>query len=306
MPVVRMFQILRPVGREQIGEIAVKRWNLLCLGVLVCLMVLFSGYLIWSRNSIDTTGPVITVSEELLEISVKDPKEMLLQGITAQDDRDGDVTARMLVESIYGITEDNITTVTYAAFDRAGNVSKVQRQVRYKDYESPKFELYGSLCFPGGSGFDVLEYVGAQDVIEGDIRRRVRATLVSDTKSISNVGSHVVRFQVTNSLGDTVQADIPVEVYDPEWYTAAVELKEYLVYLKVGETFDPDAYLKNFLVRGDEIDVSGPIPDGVYYSVDNQVSGKRPGIYTVTYNLTTTVNQMTFSGQAVLIVIVEE
>lgn len=85
-----------------------------------------------------------------------------------------------------------------------------------------------------------------------------------------------------------------------------MELKEYLVYLKVGETFDPDAYLKNFLVRGDEIDVSGRIPDGVYYSVDNQVSGKRPGIYTVTYNLTTTVNQMTFSGQAVLIVIVEE
>ena len=104
------------------------------MGVLVCLIGLFTGYLLWSHNSIDTTGPVITVSEELLEISVKDPEEMLFQGITAHDDRDGDVTSRLLVESIYGITDENITTVTYAAFDRAGNVSKVQRQVRYKDY----------------------------------------------------------------------------------------------------------------------------------------------------------------------------
>lgn len=283
-----------------------KRWNLLCMGVLVCLIGLFSGYLLWSHYSIDTTGPVITVEEEMLEVSVKDPEDMLLQGITAWDECDGDVTSRLLVESVYGITADNITTVTYAAFDRAGNVSKIQRQVRYKDYESPKFELYGSLSFPGDSGFDVLEYVGAQDLIEGDIRRRVRATLVSDTKTISNVGSHVVRFQVTNSLGDTVQADMPVEVYDPEWYTARVELKEYLVYLKVGERFDPDSYLQNFLVRGDKIDISRGIPDGIYYNVDNLVSARRPGTYSVTYNLTTTVNQMTFSGQAVLIVIVEE
>lgn len=283
-----------------------KRVTLLSLGVLVLAVALFSGYLLWVHNNIDTTGPVITVSEELLEISVKDSQEALMQGITAIDDRDGDVTARMLVESIYGITEDNITTVTYAAFDGAGNVSKLQRQVKYKDYTPPTFELYKDLCFAGGSGFDVLEYVGASDVIEGDIRRRVRATLISNTKNITNIGSHLVRFQVTNSLGDTVQADIPVEVYDPEWYTADIELKEYLVYLKVGDSFDPDAYLETFLVRGDEIDVSRQIPEDVYYNVDNKVSTRRPGVYTVTYNLTTNINLMSFSGQAVLVVIVEE
>lgn len=282
-----------------------KRMNLLLMGVLACVVMLFAGYLFWSRNNLDTVGPVITVEEELLEISVSDPQEVLLQGIKAVDGRDGDVTARMLVESIYGITEDNITTVTYAAFDRAGNVTKVQRQVRYKDYESPRFKLYGDLCFAGGSGFDVLEYVGAEDVIEGNIRRRVRATLLSDTKSISNIGSHVVRFQVTNSLGDTVQADLPVDVYDPEWYTADVKLKEYLLYLKVGDSFDPQEYLKTFLVRGDEIDVSRRVPDEVFCNIENNVSTKRPGIYTVTYNLTTNMNMMTFSGQARLIVIVE-
>lgn len=283
-----------------------KRVNLLLMGVLAVAIGLFSAYQIWIHNNLDTTGPVITVEEKMLEISVEDPQEALMRGITAMDDRDGDVTGRMLVESIYGITEDNVTTVTYAAFDRAGNVSKLQRQVRYKDYESPKLELYGSLCFPGGANVDVLEYVGARDVIEDDIRRRVRATLISNTKAINNIGSHVVRFQVTNSLGDTTQADIPVEVYDPEWYTAYVGLREYLVYLKVGDSFDPESYLKTFQVRGDSIDVSRGVPEDVYCSIDSTVSTRRPGVYTVDYNLSKNVNLMTFSGKAVLVVIVEE
>lgn len=283
-----------------------KRNNILLLTVFAVAVGLFGAYRIWIHNRLDTAGPVITISEELLEISVTDPEEALMQGVTAVDERDGDVTAGILVESVYGITEDNLTTVTYAAFDSAGNVSKAERQVRYVDYESPRFVLNGTLCFPGGSSFDLMEYVGAVDVLEGDISRRVRASLISDTKSIDQVGSHTVRFQVTNALGDTAEADLPVEVYDPEWYTADVELGEYLVYLKVGDKFDPNEYLETFVVRGDAIDISRRIPEDVYCNVDNRVSTRRPGIYEVTYTLSKNENLVTFSGQAVLIVIVQE
>lgn len=283
-----------------------KRINILLLAALAAVIALFGVYQLWIHNMLDKTGPVITIDEELLEISVKDEEDALMQGIRAVDERDGDVTASLLVESVYGITEDNVTTVTYAAFDRAGNVSKVERQVRYKDYRSPRFELYGSLCFPSGSGFDLLEYVGANDVLEGNINRRVRATLVSNTDSINQVGSHIVRFQVTNSLGDTVVADLPVEVYDPEWYTASVELDSYLVYLERGAAFDPEDYLKTFVVRGEDIDVRYGIPEGIQSDISGSVSTQIPGIYAVTYRLTTTQNMMTFTGQTVLIVIVEE
>lgn len=283
-----------------------KRINILLLAALAAAIALFGVYQLWIHNLLDKTGPVITIDEELLEISVSDGEEALMQGIRAVDERDGDVTASLLVESVYGITEDNVTTVTYAAFDRAGNVSKVERQVRYKDYRSPRFELYGSLCFPSGSGFDLLECVGANDVLEGNINRRVRATLVSNTDSIDRVGSHTVRFQVTNSLGDTTVADLPVEVYDPEWYSASVELKDYLIYLERGAAFDPEDYLKTFVVRGEGIDVRYGIPEDIQSDITGSVSTQIPGIYAVTYRLTTTQNMMTFTGQAVLIVIVEE
>lgn len=283
-----------------------KRINILLLAVLAAAVGLFGIYQIWIHNRLDTVGPVITIDEELLEISVADEESALMQGIRAVDERDGDVTASLLVESVYGITEDNLTTVTYAAFDRAGNVSKVQRQVRYKDYRSPRFELYSSLSFPSGSGFDLLEYVGANDVLEGNINRRVRATLISDTESISQTGSHTVRFQVTNALGDTVVADLPVEVYDPEWYTASVELDNYLIYLEQGAAFDPEEHLMTFVVRGDGIDISRGVPEGIQSSISGTVNTRVPGVYPVTYTLTMTQNMMTFSGQAVLIVIVQE
>lgn len=283
-----------------------KQVNLLLAIIMAAATGLFAAYLFWVDNSLDTVGPVITIADELLELSVEDPEEALMQGVTAMDDRDGNVTASVLVESIYGISEDNVTTVTYAAFDRAGNVSKLQRKVRYTDYESPKFTLSRSLCFPGGSDFELLDHVGARDVLEGDIRRRVRATLISNTQSINVIGSHTVRFQVTNSLGDTVEADFPVEVYDPEWYTASVVLDEYLLYLDKGDSFDPKAHLKSFVVRGESLNISRQIPSDVTCGITSNVNTSVPGIYKVEYTLSQDINLATFSGRAILIVIVQE
>lgn len=282
-----------------------RRVNILLLGILLAAVGLFGSYMFWIHNNLDTVGPVLTIGEELLEISVEDPEDALLQGVTAFDERDGDVTASILVESVYGISEENLTTVTYAAFDSAGNVSKAQRQVRYTDYRSPRFQLHGSLTFVTGSGFNLMDCVGAHDVLDGDIRRRVRATLVSDTKSIDAQGTHQVKLQVTNSLGDTAQIIVPVVVSDPDWYTAEVTLSEYLIYLEQGQRFDPRSYLRTFTVRGEPINVRYRTPEGVTLEIQNTVEPNVPGIYEVTYVLSNEVNMVTYSGIARLIVIVE-
>ena len=282
-----------------------KRINVLLLMVLAVATGLFAGYHLWVHNRLDTVGPVLTIDEGILEVSVQDSEEALMQGIRAVDDRDGDVTATILVESINGINDDNITTVTYAAFDRAGNVSKIQRQVRYKDYENPRFELYGSMTFTFGSGFDLLEYIGAVDVIEGDIGRRVHATLISDTKGITAQGRHQVKLQVTNNLGDTVEMVMPVEVFDPEWYVADVELTDYMIYLERGADFKPRDYLKGFILRGEFIDVHSMVPSDIELEISNGVNTNEPGVYEVSYILSKSLNLNTYSGIARLIVVVE-
>ena len=286
-------------------RIDVKRIEVLLLLVLAVAVGLFGCYYFWIHEQIDKMGPVYTVEEEILEISVTDPKEALMRGIKAIDDRDGDVTASILVESISGINDRQETTVTYAAFDRAGNVSKLQRQIRYVDYRAPRFEAYTTLCFPGGKQFDFMDYVGATDVLEGDIRRRVHATLVSDTQNITMEGNHKVKLQVTNSLGDTSVVTIPVLVYSPEWYSASVELKENLIYLEKGAEFDPDGYLKTFVFRGTPIDISTEVPSDITVDIENDVKTDVPGVYTVTYILSKSLNSANHAGIAKLIVIVE-
>lgn len=282
-----------------------KRINVLLLMVLALAIGLFACYHIWVHNRLDTVGPVLSIDDGLLEISVKDSEEALLAGIHAMDDRDGDVTASVLVESVYGIDANNMTTVTYAAFDRAGNVSKIQRQVRYKDYEKPRFVLYGSMTFAYGSGFDLLEYIGAEDVIEGDIGRRVHATLVSDTKGVEAEGRHQVKLQVTNNLGDTVEMVLPVEVYEPEWYVADVVLSDYLIYLDRGARFDPWNYLEGFIFRGEFIEVDRSASDGIEVEISNGVKINEPGVYEVSYILSKSLNLNTYSGIARLLVVVE-
>ena len=48
------------------------------------------------------------------------------KGVSARDNRDGDVTHTIIIESITAINEDHVAVVSYAAFDRSGNVGNVQ------------------------------------------------------------------------------------------------------------------------------------------------------------------------------------
>ena len=283
-----------------------KRITLMLLAALLLELGAFAAYIYTVHQRLDTAGPEIMIEEGILELSVNASDEDLLQGVTAQDRRDGDVTDSLIIESVYGIGEDNTATVPYAAFDRSGNVSTQSRRIRYVDYHAPRFELYGSLTFSQGDVEDVIEYVGANDVIEGDIRRRVHATLISDTKSVNEIGSHKVRFQVTNSLGDTSEVVLPVEVFDSEWYIADVELSAYLIYLEKGSSFDPKDYLKSFHVRGDIVDLTRGIPEGVVSGIESNVNTNKAGLYEVTYELSSDINMTTFAGIAKLIVIVTE
>lgn len=282
-----------------------KRWNVMLLLVMAAAVGLFGCYLLWIHNNLDTTGPVITVEEGLLEISVKDPAEALMQGVRAVDDRDGDVTAGVLIESIYGINENKESTVTYAAFDAAGNVTKTQRVIRYRDYHAPRFTLSRSLTYAYGRKIDLLQDVGAEDVLEGSIGRRIHAALISETANIEMEGVHQVKLQVANSLGDTVQLVVPVEVYDPEWYNAEVTLSAYLVYLKAGTQFNPRSYLKSFVVRGEVQNLNGITPEGISVEIDSKVRMDVPGLYEVRYVLSQTEGMTTHTGIAKLLVIVE-
>lgn len=288
-----------------------KKGNILLVLLIIACVAAFYGYRTLDMMRTDNDAPVIYMDAQIPEVSVKDPKSALLQGISAEDKQDGDVTSSLVVEKVEMTDSDGTLNVSFAAFDRSGNVAKEKREARYTDYESPKFVMRAPLLFRNGANFDVLQIVEAMDVIDGDIQHRVRATLMTD-KSIDELGVHDVQFQVTNSLGDTVTQVLPVEVYDPEPYDATLTLKNYLIYVEKGGTFSAPAYLESFFFRGDEIDLRGNLPYGYSLKTEDTVNTQVPGVYPVEYRVTYTIKHETdpqldqkYTGYSKLIVVVE-
>jgi len=270
-----------------------------CLGALVCYRAL-------DRIRTDSKAPVITVEEQLLEVSVQAPRKDLLAGVTARDDRDGDVTASLVVESVRMLGRDGMVTVTYAAFDKAGNVAKQTREVRYTDYGSPRFSLSRPLIFAQGKNRDVLAVISAEDPLDGDITHRIRAAVLDEVTS-GYSGSYDVKFRVTNSLGDTEELVLPVEVYTPGAYEAELTLTDYLIYLKQGDSFNARDYLETFAMGREETSLLSGVPEELKLTVSGKVETGVPGIYVVDYEMTqrTESSKQVYTAYSRLIVIVE-
>lgn len=285
-----------------------RKWLYLAL-IVVCLAVYF-GYRAVDRISTDTEKPEININGEL-EISVQDPKSALLQGVSARDKRDGDVTDSLVVESVKLMDSDGTVQVTYAAFDEAGNVAKAEREVRYTDYESPKFTLTAPLTFAAGSSFDVLSIIQVEDMLDGNISHRIRATPLDD-QSITAQGVHDVEFRVTNSMGETVELTLPVEVYASGAYEAKLTLTDYLIYLDVGSAFSVNSYLKDFTRSLETVSLRNGLPEDYSLKTTGTVDTSTPGVYSVSYKVTyTKVNEkdsslnQSYTGYSKLIVVVE-
>lgn len=275
--------------------------KILLLAAFVLCCAAFASYILLIRKAEDHVAPEISFQSEELQVSVEMTEQDLLEGVSARDDRDGDVTAGIVIERISNISDDKCATVTYAAFDRAGNVAKATRTLRYVDYQSPRFSLTAPLVFRSGMSFDVLNYIHAEDLLDGDLDEKIKATLVGGEGSISDVGVHEVEFRVTNSMGETIYATIPVEVYQSGTYNAAIELSENLIYLEKGALFTAERYLVSLNVPSGEISLQGA-PMDVTIQIDSDVDTSVPGTYSAAY----TVKSGSYVGYTRLVVIVEE
>ena len=270
-----------------------------CKVILVILFVLMTALTCFShfyrQESVDDTPPVLTCTEEVLEVSVNASQGELLRGITAWDDRDGDLTGEIMVDHISTLISANTAKITYVVFDHADNASKLTRTVAYTDYEAPKFSLSQPLIFDVGKTVTLMDRLTAYDLVDGDLTGSIRMTV--QNLNIAAASTYSITLQVTNSLGDT--AIVPLSVIMREnGKLPSIALQEYLVYLKQGDRFDPESYLLRVteLIAGRER--TCPLDE---VSIDSKVDMDHPGVYEVTFQYTGEAG----TGKTILTVVVE-
>lgn len=95
-----------------------------------CIALAGAGYMTYKNQ--DRTAPEIKVddSEKMTYIEGED-YEKLLKGVTAQDDKDGDLTDQVFVDKVVPISKKK-AVVYYGVTDEANNVGTANREVTYQ------------------------------------------------------------------------------------------------------------------------------------------------------------------------------
>lgn len=161
----------------------------------------------------DKTAPVLScANEKKLVYTEGESEEFLLQGITAMDDCDGDVTDSVRIDEIY-VTDEDHAVVVYCAKDRANNIGKLKREIGYQKAEQPEEDtaedenlakpelrmVQNTVTLKVGAGFNLMRYVeSAMDTDGSDLTRNLHAQGEYD---MSRPGSYPIQIWALNEKG---------------------------------------------------------------------------------------------------------
>ncbi len=272
----------------------VKLLQRITLVLFVFMLVAFVVFTVIEKMKTDTTIPSITLETDTIEMSVKDKREVLLDGVTAYDEKDGDITDSVRVESVSKFIEPGVCTVTYAVMDSDKHVTKQTRTARYTDYTQPEFYMKRALVYAVDEALDIRAAVGARDCIDGDISDKV--TIVTTDYIRNTAGVFTVSLQVSNSMGDTIYLDVTVHVEGNETMAPEIQLKKSLIYIKKGE----EPLFEDYI--GD-VTVNGVLMKDYGLMISTNFDSSQPGTYNVHYYISTDDG---YEGHSILTVVVEE
>ena len=79
----------------------------------------------------DPTKPVITNETGELEISTSYEESDLLEGLKAQDEKDGDLTDQIMVGNFSQFIEPGVCNLSYVVFDSSNQAATLTRRVKF-------------------------------------------------------------------------------------------------------------------------------------------------------------------------------
>lgn len=255
--------------------------------------VLFAYFYAKTELTKDHTYPSIKIEKEVLEVPLNVKNEELLKGVTAYDKKDGDLTDKIIVESISKFTETGTCKITYAVCDNDNHVASATRKIKYKGYTHPKFHFTRSLCFSLYEGVNIVDAIKAKDVLDGDISNNIITT--SADFETGKAGLYKLKAKVANSKGDVVEVEFPLLVEDRPLNAPQIELSKYIIYSQKGKDINFRKYVKS-AVDSFEKDVSGTL------SVNTDFNKNKKGVYSVHFYAKDSIDRQ---GHTMLTVIVE-
>lgn len=270
--------------------------RMMIVTVFIVSCVIFGVYEVKTSRLEDHTPPVITCDQDMITVRSSADDKVLLKGVTAIDDKDGDITDSVRVSAMSHFLEKGKRTVTYIVFDKVNQAGTAQRTVIYSDYESPKIYLSEPLRYSmnQASKVNLSENFTVEDCLDGDLSKQLRVS-VDDNYYSYTADKYEITVQVSNSAGDVRSIPMTVTLTDSSDRDESAKsypvLSEYIVYTKVGEELKLSSYIEG-IQKGNQVYTFEDDADLLTISrsdidIEEEIDYSAPGVYPVEYSYTT-------------------
>ncbi|BCJ98411.1 immunoglobulin-like domain-containing protein [Anaerocolumna chitinilytica] len=174
-----------------------------------------------NKSNLGTTFKVIgdTIKPTLRGIkpikTFMEDKVDYIKGISASDDRDGDLTTEIRVNTEnVDLKTPGKYIITYSVSDRSGNEVKKQTYVRVLEDKAPVFKGLKNKTVYVNSKIKYLAGISAFDDRDGNLTSKIQVN--NDEVNLSKAGIYNVVYMVKDSAGNTTTKTITVNVKNKE------------------------------------------------------------------------------------------
>lgn len=192
------------------------------LGIVGSVVVVVIGISMIKYATSDRKGPIITYSGNELTYTEGQPNDVLLEDVTAIDDKDGDVSDTLMVANKIVVGNGEYMEVVYAAKDSKNNITTTKNNKRRVKY--------------------VQKETNADNTSETDENQSSEQT---DTSNEASTNESTSENQTTNT---TVEDSGPTGEIDKAAADATgipvIKLKATETTIKVGQSFDEISFVR--------------------------------------------------------------
>lgn len=232
--------------------------NKVIVGLMAGVCALLGGMVVLLQTKEDNTPPVIQFRENDVIYTAGDDYDEFLIGVIALDDRDGDVTDTLVVESVYPKENEKKATVIYVARDKSNNIGKAKREIVYQEEEN---NVSSNSTGKSAEGEEKL------------------ATALTGTNNSGDPVQYVENIdeETEDDVEDSGQEELQGEMPQIKLKTDHVSIKigEYVNRLRyvdsiVDDKDSSDRLWRSISIAGDQLDSNEPgVYELIYYVIDS-------------------------------------
>lgn len=174
----------------------------------------------------DRTAPVIKFTDIPITYGVDDDVSVLLEGVNAIDDQDGDVSDTLIIDGIYPNPDGTTAKVIYAARDKNNNIAKASREI---DYQGGKITTTSNIERIDESGLETQSEDGNKE----------------DETNMDNVESEASSESGTESESETETDTETEETEDLPEGSPVIKLSTDKLTIQKGESIDQLSYVES-------------------------------------------------------------